>query len=63
MHVKCKKILACGGGDIFHVKLLLGEGVRKIYLFILTKRETSFEKKKNIYIYIIAKTLIFRRRI
>ena len=62
MHVKCKKILACGGGDIFHVKLLLGEGVRKIYLFILTKRETSFEKKK-IYIYIIAKTLIFRRRI
>ena len=46
-HVKCKKILACGGGgdDVFHVKWLFGEGV--IYFF-QTKRETKFEKEINI---------------
>ena len=48
VQVKCKKILACGGGggdDVFHVKWLLGEGV--IYFF-QTKRETKFEKEINI---------------
>ena len=47
-HVKCKKILACGGGggdDVYHVKWLLGEGV--IYFF--KPRERLSLKKKSIY--------------
>ena len=32
MHIKCKKVLACGGSDVFHVKPLLGEEERDFFL-------------------------------
>ena len=51
VHVECKKILACGGGDVFHVKPLLGEGVKVLFFFFFffqTERGTSFEKEINI---------------
>ena len=52
MQVKCKKILANGGSDIFHVKRLLGEGVKKnIYIYIYFKaRERLSLKIKGVNI-------------
>ena len=61
MQVKCKKILANGGSDIFHVKWLLGEGVKKkkkyIYIYILKReRDLVWKLKESIY---NSKILIF----
>ena len=62
MHVKCKKILANRGSDIFHVKRLLGEGVKKkiyiyIYIYILKReRDLVWKLKESIY---NSKILIF----
>ena len=61
MQVKCKKILANGGSDIFHVKRLLGEGVKKkniyIYIYILKReRDLVWKLKESIY---NSKILIF----
>ena len=62
VHVKCKKILAYGGGgDVFHVKPLLGEGMRKKKISFSKQRERDLVWKRNQYI--IAKKLIFKRGI
>ena len=61
VHVKCKKILEFGGGgDVFHIKPFLGEGVR-IFYFFFSNWEIDLVWKRNQYI--IAKTLIFKRGI
>ena len=47
--VKCKKILACGGGgDVFHVNPLLGERVRIYKKKKKTPKVRKFEKEINI---------------
>ena len=51
MQVKCKKKkLADGGSDVFHVKLLLGEGERKFFFcffFFKTERERDRERERE----------------
>ena len=49
VQVKCKKKkLADGGSDVFHVKLLLGEGERKFFFVFFLNRERERERERDL---------------
>ena len=49
VHVKCKKILASGGSDVFHDKRFPGEGEKDFFFFFNRERDLVWKLKESIY--------------